>query len=92
MLNKSDLPDVSKSNANPTLYPEVTTLIAVNGVFYDAYWLGWVLFLGHTFAWFVLNGRFKLLAYRIFDQMKAPLFTKKLLDLLSLGNADLKVR
>jgi len=37
--------------------------------------------LGYALAWFLLNDRVKLLAYRIFDPTKAPLLAKKSLDL-----------
>ncbi len=61
----------------------VATLIAVYGM-----WLmtplgwGWALFVwGYALAWFLVNDRVKLLAYRIFDPTKAPLLVKKALDL-----------
>ena len=43
---------------------------------------GWALFVwAYALAWFLLNDRVKLLAYRIFDPAKAPLSAKKPLDL-----------
>ena len=36
---------------------------------------------GYALAWFLVNDRVKLLAYRIFDPTKAPLLVKKALDL-----------
>jgi H+-transporting ATPase len=39
---------------------------------------GWALFVwGYALAWFLVNDRVKLIAYRIFDPTKAPLLTKK---------------
>ena len=43
---------------------------------------GWALFVwGYALAWFLVNDRVKLLAYRIFDPTKAPLLAKKPVDL-----------
>ena len=43
---------------------------------------GWALFVwGYALAWFLVNDRVKLLAYRVFDPTKAPLLAKKPLDL-----------
>ncbi len=59
----------------------VATLIAVYGVFMTPLGWGWALFVwGYALAWFLLNDRVKLLAYRIFDPTKASLLTKKPLD------------
>jgi H+-transporting ATPase len=60
----------------------VATLIAVYGLFMTPLGWGWALFVwGYALAWFLLNDRVKLLAYRIFDPTKAPLLSKKPLDL-----------
>jgi H+-transporting ATPase len=60
----------------------VATLIAVYGVFMTPLgwkWAGivWV----YAFAWFLVNDRVKLLAYRIFDPVKAPSLVKISVDL-----------
>jgi H+-transporting ATPase len=56
----------------------VATLIAVYGLFMTPLGWGWALFVwGYALAWFLLNDRVKLLAYRIFDPVK----TKKPSDL-----------
>ena len=50
----------------------VATLIAVYGLFMTPLGWGWALFVwGYALAWFVLNDRVKLFAYRIFDPAKA---------------------
>ena len=50
----------------------LATLIAVYGVFMMPLGWGWALFVwGYAFIWFLLNDRVKLLAYRIFDPIKA---------------------
>ncbi len=49
----------------------VATLIAVYGVFMTPLGWGWALFVwGYALAWFLVNDRIKLLAYRIFDPAK----------------------
>jgi H+-transporting ATPase len=46
----------------------VATLIAVYGLFMTPLGWGWALFVwGYALAWFLVNDRVKLLAYRIFD-------------------------
>ena len=53
----------------------VATLIAVYGLFMTPLGWGWALFVwGYALAWFLLNDRVKLLAYRILDPVrtKAP--------------------
>ena len=46
----------------------VATLIAVYGVFMTPLGWGWALFVwGYALAWFLINDRIKLVAYRIFD-------------------------
>ena len=43
---------------------------------------GWALFVwGYALAWFLVNDRVKLLAYRIFDPTKPPLLAKQPRDL-----------
>ena len=60
----------------------VATLIAVYGLFMTPLGWGWALFVwGYALAWFLVNDRVKLLAYRIFDPTKAPLLAKRALDL-----------
>ena len=56
----------------------VATLIAVYGLFMTPLGWGWAAFVwGYALAWFLVNDRVKLLAYRIFDPTKAPLLAKK---------------
>ena len=56
----------------------LATLIAVYGVFMAPLGWGWALFVwGYALAWFLVNDRVKLLAYRIFDPTKDPLLAKK---------------
>jgi H+-transporting ATPase len=60
----------------------LATLIAVYGIFMTPLGWGWAAFVwGYALAWFLLNDRVKLLAYRIFDPTKAPLLARKPLDL-----------
>jgi H+-transporting ATPase len=50
----------------------VATLIAVYGLFMTPLGWGWALFVwGYALAWFLVNDRVKLLAYRVFDPVKA---------------------
>ncbi|MDR3529706.1 MAG: plasma-membrane proton-efflux P-type ATPase [Rhodopila sp.] len=50
----------------------LATLIAVYGVFMTPLGWGWALFVwGYALAWFLLNDRVKLLAYRVFDPATA---------------------
>jgi H+-transporting ATPase len=50
----------------------VATLIAVYGLFMTPLGWGWAMFVwGYALLWFLLNDRLKLLAYRIFDPIKA---------------------
>jgi len=52
----------------------VATVIAVYGLFMTPIGWGWALFVwGYALAWFLLNDRVKLLAYRIFDPVEAEL-------------------
>ncbi len=60
----------------------VATLIAVYGVFMTPLGWGWAAFVwGYALAWFLVNDRVKLLAYRILDPMKAPGLAQKPRDL-----------
>jgi H+-transporting ATPase len=60
----------------------LATLIAVYGLFMTPLGWGWAAFVwGYALAWFLLNDRVKLLAYRIFDPTKTPLLAKTPLDL-----------
>jgi len=57
----------------------VATLIAVYGMFMTPLGWGWALFVwGYALAWFLVNDRVKLLAYRAFDPTAAPLLAKNL--------------
>jgi len=52
----------------------IATLIAVYGLFMTPLGWGWTSFVwGYALAWFLVNDRLKLLAYRIFDPTAAPL-------------------
>ena len=60
----------------------VATLIAVYGLFMTPLGWGWALFVwGYALAWFLVNDRVKLLAYRVFDPTAAPLLAKKPVDM-----------
>lgn len=49
----------------------IATLIAVYGLLMTPIGWGWALFIwGYALAWFLLNDRLKLLAYRIFDPVR----------------------
>ncbi len=55
----------------------VATLIAVYGVFMTPLGWGWALVVwGYALAWFLVNDRVKLLAYRVFDPTAAPLLAR----------------
>ena len=57
----------------------VATLIAVYGVFMTPLGWGWALFVwGYALAWFLVNDRVKLLAYRVFDPTATPLLKRTL--------------
>jgi H+-transporting ATPase len=59
----------------------LATLVAVYGLFMPSIGWGWALFVwGYSLAWFLVNDRVKLLAYRILDPAQAPLLAKKPLD------------
>ncbi len=52
----------------------LATLIAVYGLFMTPIGWGWAMFVwGYALAWFLVNDRVKLLAYRVFDPTAAPL-------------------
>ncbi len=54
----------------------VATFIAVYGVFVPPLGWGWAVFVwGYAIAWFLLTDPLKLLAYRIFDPVKAEMKT-----------------
>ncbi len=56
----------------------VATLIAVYGLFMTPLGWGWALFVwGYALAWFLVNDRVKLLAYRIFDPSEPSLLAKR---------------
>ena len=60
----------------------LATLIAVYGLFMTPLGWGWAAFVwGYALAWFLVNDRVKLLAYRIFDPTKPSLLAKKTADL-----------
>jgi H+-transporting ATPase len=62
----------------------IATLIAVYGLFMTPLGWKWAGFVwGYALLWALVNDRIKLLAYRIFDPTKAPLQTKKPVDLTS---------
>ncbi len=59
----------------------VATLMAVYGVFMTPLGWGWALFVwGYALAWFLVNDRVKLFAYRVFDPTAAPLLAKVPMD------------
>jgi H+-transporting ATPase len=59
----------------------VATLIAVYGLFMTPLGWGWALFVwGYAIAWFLVNDRVKLLAYRVFDPVAAPLLAREPVD------------
>jgi len=59
----------------------IATLIAVYGLFMTPLGWGWATFVwGYALAWFLLNDRLKLLAYRILDPAKAVSATTKPVD------------
>jgi H+-transporting ATPase len=52
----------------------IATLIAVYGIFMAPIGWGWALFIwGYALAWFLMNDRIKLVAYRVFDPQKKGL-------------------
>jgi H+-transporting ATPase len=60
----------------------LATLIAVYGLFMTPLGWGWAAFVwGYALAWFLVNDRVKLIAYRTFDPMKPSLLAKKTPDL-----------
>ena len=60
----------------------LATLIAAYGLFMTPIGWGWSLFVwGYALAWFLVNDRVKLLAYRVFDPTAAPLLATKRTDM-----------
>ncbi|MDQ6671790.1 MAG: plasma-membrane proton-efflux P-type ATPase [Chloroflexota bacterium] len=60
----------------------LATLIAVYGLFMTPLGWGWALFVWvYALAWFLVNDRVKLLAYRIFDPVQPSSLPKKPVDL-----------
>ena len=56
----------------------IATVFAVYGILMIPIGWGWGLAVwGYALAWFLVNDRVKLLAYRVFDPTKAPLLSKK---------------
>jgi H+-transporting ATPase len=56
----------------------VATLIAVYGLFMAPLGWGWAAFVwGYALAWFLVNDRVKLFAYRMFDPTAEPLLGRK---------------
>lgn len=56
----------------------IATLVSVYGVLMMPIGWGWALFVwGYALAWFLVNDRVKLLAYRIFDPAEPSLLAKK---------------
>jgi H+-transporting ATPase len=69
----------------------LATLIAVYGVFMTPIGWGWALLVwGYALAWFLVNDRVKLLAYRIFDPEQPGLLTpsRAAADASRSGSAD----
>jgi H+-transporting ATPase len=55
----------------------IATLFAVFGIFMAPIGWGWALFIwGYALAWFLLNDRIKLAAYRVFDPQERGLLGK----------------
>jgi len=60
----------------------VATVFAVFGILMTPIGWGWGLAVwGYALAWFLVNDRVKLLAYRVFDPTKPPLLARRPLDL-----------
>jgi H+-transporting ATPase len=55
----------------------IATLIAVYGIFMAPIGWGWALFVwGYALAWFLVNDRVKLAAYKVFDHQGKSLLGK----------------
>src|ERR1035438_2555522 len=55
----------------------IATLFAVFGIFMAPIGWGWALFIwGYALAWFLVNDRIKLAAYRVFDPQERGLLEK----------------
>jgi len=70
----------------------VATVIAVYGLFMTPIGWGWALFVwGYALAWFLLNDRVKLLAYRIFDPVKTDVKPDSKAEAKPSGHAEPKI-
>jgi len=59
----------------------IATVFAVFGILMTPIGWGWGLAVwGYALAWFLVNDRVKLLAYRVFDPTKLPVLAKKQVD------------
>jgi H+-transporting ATPase len=66
----------------------IATIFAVFGILMTPIGWGWGLAVwGYALAWFLVNDRVKLLAYRVFDPTKPPVLAKKQVDLTSWTSA-----
>jgi H+-transporting ATPase len=69
----------------------LATLIAVYGVFMTPLGWGWAGFVwAYAIAWFLLNDRLKLLAYRIFDPTNASSISKNAVPVTATGKPQAK--
>jgi H+-transporting ATPase len=70
----------------------VATLIAVYGLFMTPLGWGWALFVwGYALAWFLVNDRVKLLAYRVFDPTSlAPIGQETMTPTTKRGSCGLR--
>jgi len=69
----------------------VATLIAVYGLFMTPLGWGWAGFVwGYALLWFLVNDRIKLLAYRIFDPVKAAAKTGPKLEVNAKAQTETK--
>jgi len=60
----------------------LATVAAVYGLFMVPIGWKWALFIwGYALAWFLVNDRIKLLAYKVFDPTAAPLLARKPVDM-----------
>jgi H+-transporting ATPase len=59
----------------------VAILVAVYGLFMEPLGWSWALFVwGYALVWFLVSDRVKLLAYRVFDPVAAPLLLREPVD------------
>ena len=69
----------------------LATLIAVYGVFMTPLGWGWAAFVwGYALSWFIVNDFVKLLAYRIFDPVKAVIKPQTTMEKKPMTNAKAK--